>query len=252
MHSGDADEDAAVAEHRRELAEERLSGAWATGGVQALGPLDISAGEGARGGAAGALRLRAARPSTRAWTRRPSALVNEVHADEWRGGAALTLQEPWGDTRLEGGAYSLPTGALPYLAAVQRWTPSERVDLELEGLYHQLPTDSAALRVAGLRDAVEGEADWRIGAGFAVGGSVGASRYTARDGGALANGWFGRAELSRTFNCRQLRAAPARRRIHRGEQRGGDAAAEPGAAGARRRADAATCCRELHRPPASG
>jgi hypothetical protein len=118
------------------------------------------------------------------------------------------LQEPWGDTRLEGGAYSLPTGALPYLAAVQRWTPAERIDLELEGLYHQLPTDTAALRIAGLRDAVEAEAAWRIGAGFAVAGAVGASRYTARDGGLLANGWFGRAEVSRTFGVRSFLLRP--------------------------------------------
>jgi len=206
-HSGDADEDAAVAEHRRELAEERLGGAWATGGVQSLGPLDIfeeKARAAARLGRFGFEALAEHAHLDAA----AGALVSAINADEWRGGAALTLQEPWGDTRLEGGAYSLPTGALPYLTAIQRWMPSERIDLELEGLYHQLPTDSAALRIAGLRDAVEGAATWRIGAGFAIGGSLGASRYTARDGGLLANGWFGRAELSRTFNVRTFALRP--------------------------------------------
>ena len=198
--SGDADEDAAVAQHRRELGEERLGGAWATGGVQALGPLDIlqeKARAAARLGRFGFEMLAEHTHLDAA----ADALVSQIHADEWRGGAALSLQESWGDTRLEGGAYSLPTGALPYFAAVQRWMPTERIDLELEGLYHQLPTDSAALRIAGLRDTVEAEAAWRIGAGFTVGGSAGASRYTARDGGLLANGWFGRAELSRTFSA---------------------------------------------------
>ncbi len=207
MRSGDADEDAAVAEHRRDLAEQRLSGAWATGGVQSLGPLDIfeeKARAASRLGRFGfELLAEHARLDAAA-----GALVSEIHAEEWRGGAALTLQEPWGDTRLEGGAYSLPTGALPYLAAVQRWMPSERIDVELGGLYHQLPTDSAALRIAGLRDAVEAEAAWRIGAGFAVAGAVGASRYTARDGGLLANGWFGRAEASRTFGVRSFLLRP--------------------------------------------
>jgi tetratricopeptide (TPR) repeat protein len=199
-HSGDAEEDAAVAEHRRELAEERLSGAWATGGVQALGPLDIfeeKARAAARLGRFGFEALAEHAHLDAA----ADALLSAINADEWRGGAALTLREGWGDTRVEGGAYSLPTGALPYLTAIQRWMPTERIDLELEGLYHQLPTDSAALRIAGLRDAVEAAATWRIGAGFAVAGSLGASRYTARDGGLLANGWFGRAELSRTFNA---------------------------------------------------
>ena len=240
MHSGDADEDAAVAEHRRDLAEQRLSGAWATGGVQALGPLDIfqeKARAAARLGRFG-FELLAEHAHLDAAA---DALVSEIHADEWRGGAALTLQEPWGDTRLEGGAYSLPTGALPYLAAVQRWTPTERIDLELEGLYHQLPTDSAALRIAGLRDAVEAEAAWRMGAGFALAGAVGASRYTARDGGLLANGWFGRAEAVAHLRPAIVPAAPARRRVCRGEQSGGDAAGQPGAAGARAACRAATC-----------
>jgi hypothetical protein len=83
---------------------------------------------------------------------------------------------------------------------VQRWSPSERFDLALEGLYHQLPTDSAALRVAGLRDVVEAEGTWRVGGAFTVGAALGASRYSAREGGLLAAGWFGRAELARVIN----------------------------------------------------
>ena len=200
VHSGDADEDAAIAEHRRQLAEERLSGAWGSAGVQALGTLDILEEK-----ARAALRLSGFGFEVLAEHARldaaSSTLVNEVHADEWHGGLALTLQEPWGESRLEGGAYSLPTGALPYLAAVQRWFAGDRVDLSIEGLYHQLPTDSAALRVGGLRDVVEAEATWRIGAGFALGGSFGGTRYTARDGDGLSRGWFARAEVARTINA---------------------------------------------------
>jgi tetratricopeptide (TPR) repeat protein len=199
-HTGDPDEDLAIAEHRHQLAEERLSGVWTSGGVQALGTLDIVMEK-----ARAAMRLSRFGFEALAEHARLDAgagtLVNEVHADEWRGGAALTLQESWGDSRIEGGAYSLPTGSLPYLAAVQRWSPTERVDLEIEGLYHQLPTDSAALRVAGLRDVIEAEGTWRLGGDFSVGGALGASRYTARDGGALAKGWFGRAEIARAVNA---------------------------------------------------
>jgi hypothetical protein len=125
---------------------------------------------------------------------------------------ALSLEESFygtsGETRIEGGALSLPTGALPYLAVVQRWSPSERVDLEVEGLYHQLPTDSAALRVAGLRDVVEAAGAWRLGAALTLGGSLGASRYSARDGDRLAAGWFGRVELARTINAGHFALRP--------------------------------------------
>ena len=200
VHSGDADEDAAMAEHRRELAEDRLSGVWTSGGVEALGPLNILAEK-----ARAAVRL--ARFGLELLVEHnhldaaAGTLVSEVHGEEWRAGAGLTLRAPWGDTRVEAGAYSLPAGALPYLSAVQRWSPSERIDVEIEGLYHQLPTDSAALRIAGLRDVLEAEATWRLGAGFAVGGSLGATRYTAREGGLLSAGWLGRVEVSRTMNA---------------------------------------------------
>jgi hypothetical protein len=209
--TGDADEDAAIAEHRRELAEERLSGVWTEGGVQALGTLDIVLEK-----ARAAMRVSRFGFEVLAEHARLDAgagtLVSEVHADEWRGGVALSLQEPfagtWAETRVEGGALSLPTGALPYLAVVQRWSPSERVDLAIEGLYHQLPTDSAALRVAGLRDVAEAEATWRAGAAFTLGGAIGASRYSARDGDLLATGWFGRAELARSISAGRFLLRP--------------------------------------------
>jgi Tetratricopeptide repeat len=206
-NSGDADEDAAVAEHRRELAEDRLSGVWASGGLQSLGPLGLSQ-EGVRGALRhGTLGLELIAQHDRL-DASAGTLVTAVHSDELRFGAALSLREDRGDTRIEAGGYELSSGALAYLIALQRFSPSEQVDLEIEGLYHQLPTDTAALRVAGLRDAVEGQATWRAGAGFALGGSIGASRYTARDGELLAAGWFGRGEVSRTMNLSSLIVRP--------------------------------------------
>ncbi len=245
VHTADPEEDAAVAEHRRELADERLSGAWATGGAQALGPLDILQEK-----ARAALRLARFGFELLAEHARldaaASALINEVHADEWRGGAALSLQEPWGDSRLEAGAYSLPTGALPYLAAVQRWNPTERIDSGARG---SVPPVADRQR----RPARRRSARRRRGRGqLAHRGRLRRRWFAGRQPLHRARRWFAVEWLVRARRAvahvqpRGRPAAPARRRLHRGEQPGDDAAARSDGAGARRRAVGQPAAGELH------
>jgi hypothetical protein len=201
--TGNPEEDVALAEQRRELAEERLSGVWTSGGAQSLGALGIieeTVKTTLRKGAYGIEVLAEhARLDANA-----GPIVSGVHADEWRAGAALRLQEPWGDSRVEVGGLALPTGGLAYLSALQRFSVTDRLQLELEGHYHALPSDSAALRIAGLRDVVEGELKWEAGQGFALSAMAGGSRYTDRDGDPLATGWLASAEVSRVMRASNL------------------------------------------------
>jgi hypothetical protein len=131
-------------------------------------------------------------------------VVAAVHADEWRGGLGLSLQAPWGETRIEAGGQALATGGLPYLDALQRFELGDRLELELEGAYHALPTETAALRIAGLRDAVESALTWQAGAGVSLAMGLGWSRYTARDGDALATGGLARAEIAKVVRASNL------------------------------------------------
>src|SRR5262249_43997155 len=127
-----------------------------------------------------------------------------IHADEGKAGLALSLQEAAGDSRIEAGAYAFSTGAVPYAAAVQRFQPLNGLTIDLEGLYHQRPTETAALRAAALKDSAELELGWRFADRYLISAAGGAPHYADRGGASLATGGMGRLELSRLLR----KAAP--------------------------------------------
>ncbi len=157
----DADEDASLALHRLEMSEDRLSGAYAGAGYEDLSTLAM-VGQSARA------ELRRGQLSMEALAghdRLDSAtgpVVGAIHADEAKAGLALSFQGGGGDTRVEAGAYAFASGTVPYATAVQRFEPLHGLTVDLEGLYHERPTDTAALRAAALKDSAEAEIAWRF------------------------------------------------------------------------------------------
>ena len=195
LHTGDPDEDASLALHRFEMSEDRLSGAYAAAGYEELSTLGM-VGESARAELRhGQLSLEALAGHDRLDS--PTGpVVGAIHADEAKAGLAMSLLEAVGDTRIEAGAYEFSTGTVPYASAVQRFEPVHGLTVDLEGLYHERPTDTAALRVAALKDSAEAEISWRFAERFRIAAGGGATHYADRDGAFLASGGVGRLELS--------------------------------------------------------
>ncbi len=195
LHTGDPEQDASLALHRQELSEDRLSGAYAGAAFEDLSSLGIF-------GQWGRAELRRGQMSVEAVAghdRLDSAtgpVIGAVHADEAKAGLAVSLQEPLGDTRVEAGAYAFSTGAVPYAAAVQGFEPVHGLTVGLEGLYNERPTETPALRAAGLKDSVELEVGWHFADRFRLVAAAGADRYTDRGGATVTSGGVGRFELS--------------------------------------------------------
>jgi hypothetical protein len=195
LHTGDADEDASLALHRLEMSEDRLSGAYAAAGYEDLSTLGIFSESARAEIRRGQLSIEALAGHDRLDSD-TGPVIGAVHADEAKGGLALALQETDGDTRLEAGAYAFATGAVPYAAAVQRFEPLHGLTVDLEGLYHERPTDTAALRAAALKDSAEAEISWRFLDRYRIVAGGGATHYADRAGEFLASGGVGRLELS--------------------------------------------------------
>jgi tetratricopeptide (TPR) repeat protein len=195
LHTGDADEDASLALHRLEMSEDRLSGAYAGAGYEDLSTLGIF-GQSARAEVRrGQLSIEALAEHDRLDSA-TGPVIGAVHADEAKAGLGVSMQEADGDTRIEAGAYAFSTGAVPYASAVQRFEPLHGLTIDLEGLYHERPTDTAALRAAALKDSAEAEISWRFLNRYRIVAAGGATHYADRDGAYLASGGVGRLELS--------------------------------------------------------
>jgi len=195
LNTGDADEDASLALHRLEMSEDRLSGAYGGARWEDLSTLAIF-GQSARATIA---RGQVSVEAVAGHDRLDSAtgpVVGAIHADEANAGLALSMRESTGDTRVEAGAYALPTGAVPYAAALQRFEPLQGLTVDLEGLFNQRPTDTAALRAAGLKDSAEAEIAWRFAERYRIAAGGGGTHYTDRAGSSLASGGVGRVEMS--------------------------------------------------------
>lgn len=195
LHTGDADEDASLALHRLEMSEDRLSGAYGDASYEDLSTLGIF-GQSARAELRrGQLSIEALAGHDRLDS--PTGpVIGSVHADEAKAGLAMSLQEAVGDTRLEAGAYAFSTGTVPYASVVQQFEPLHGMTVDLEGLYHERPTDTAALRAAALKDSAEAQISWQFANRYRVVAAGGATHYADRDGAFLASGGVGRLELS--------------------------------------------------------
>jgi tetratricopeptide (TPR) repeat protein len=195
LHTGDADEDASLALHRLEMSEDRLNGAYGDASYEDLSTLGIF-GQSARAELRhGQLSIEALAGHDRLDS--PTGpVIGSIHADEAKAGLAMSLQEATGDTRLEAGAYAFATGTVPYAAVVQRFEPLYGLTVDLEGLYHERPTDTAALRAAALKDSAEAQLAWQFAQRYRIVVAGGATHYADRDGAFLASGGVGRVELS--------------------------------------------------------
>jgi hypothetical protein len=218
----DPEDVAVVAEQRRALAQERQSVLSAGGGLESLSSLGIlqqrasvvlgpgqlaDLGRVGSVGATGALAVRASVELSELWA--PSgAVLLALHENEAKVGVGASYRETWGDSGVRVGAHALGSGTVAFASATQHleWTP--RLTIDLDAVYHQLPTDTAALRAAGLRNAVEGAVLWRPGARTAIDLGGGAHAYTARGGEWLGTGAVGHLELGQI-----LREAAPRLRV---------------------------------------
>jgi tetratricopeptide (TPR) repeat protein len=194
-HSGDPDEDASIALHREEMAQDRQSGAFAGASYEDLSALGIFG----QWGRAEIRRGQYAVEALAGHDRLDSVtgpLIGSIHADEAKAGLGFSMQNPVGDTRIEAGGYAFSTGLVPYAAAVQRFEPWQGLTIDLEGLYHQRPDDTAVLRAAALKDSAELDVGYRFADRYLIAAAAGATHYTDRSGAFLASGGIGRLEVS--------------------------------------------------------
>jgi tetratricopeptide (TPR) repeat protein len=193
--SGDPDEDASLALLRHELAEDRMSGAFAAGRFEDLSGLAMFDQEGRVEVKHGQLSFGAVAEHDRLDSS-AGPVIGTVHADEAKAGLGLGFRGPIGDTRLEAGGYGFSSRYVPYATGELRTEPLRGFSVELEAFYHQRPTDTAALRAAALRDSAELELGWRFGERYLVAAAAGATHYGDRAGAFLSDGEIGRLELS--------------------------------------------------------
>jgi tetratricopeptide (TPR) repeat protein len=220
----DADpEDVAVlADQRRALAQERQSVLSAGGGLESLSSLGIvqqrasvvlgpgrlaDLGRIGSVGSTGALAVRASVELSELRAASGAVLL-ALHENEARVGVGASYRETWGDSGVRVGAHAFGSGTVAFASATQHleWTP--RLTIDLDAIFHQLATDTAALRAAGLRNAVEGAVLWRPGARTAIDLAGGAHAYTARGGEWLGTGAMAHLELGQV-----LREAAPRLRV---------------------------------------
>jgi tetratricopeptide (TPR) repeat protein len=194
-HTGDADEDASLALLRHEVAQDRMSGASVTGRYEDLSGLSTFGQDGRVDVKWGPLSIDAVAEHDRLDSE-AGPLIGAIHTDEAKAGLGLAFQGPISDARLGAGAYGFASGFVPYALGGLRLEPISGLSLDVEGLYHTRPTDTAALRAAALKDSAELEIAWRFAERYLVAAAGGATNYTDRAGAFLANGATGRMELS--------------------------------------------------------
>jgi tetratricopeptide (TPR) repeat protein len=194
-HTGDADEDASRVMLRHELAQDRTSGAALAGEYEDLSGLAVIGEEGRADVKWGRLSIDAVAEHARL-DNEANALLNAIHTDEGKAGLGASFHGPISDAHLGAGAYGFASGFVPYATGGLRLEPLSGFSLDLQGLYHQRPTDTAALRAAALKDSAELEIAWTFAERFLVAAAGGATNYTDRSGAYLASGAVGRMELS--------------------------------------------------------
>jgi tetratricopeptide (TPR) repeat protein len=195
MHSGDPDEDASLTLLRHELAQDRMSGAFAAGRFEDLSGLGMVDEEGRLAVNQGRLSISAIAEHDRLESA-AGPVVGAIHADEGKAGVGLAFRGPVGDARVEGGGYAFSSGFVPYAVAGLETEPLRGLSVDVQALYHQRPTDTAALRAAALRDSAELEVGWSFAERLLLTAGAGATHYADRAGAFLSDGGIGRLELS--------------------------------------------------------
>jgi tetratricopeptide (TPR) repeat protein len=148
---------AALVADVRDLRENYLSGAWAWGDMREFGGLEMRTA-----GARLELRTRAllvgleVAAGDLAAPTRPQYLYQGTL--EQRAHLVGKLRERFGETSLRAGAEFLPEGYRPSLSLGQLISlKGGRFEVRVEGSFNDLPTHSSLLRVAGLRDGIDGD-----------------------------------------------------------------------------------------------
>ena len=193
--SGDPDEDASLALLRHELTQDRMSGAFAAGRFEDLSGLGMIDQEGRVDFHHGRLSIGAVAEHDRLESA-AGPVVGAISADEAKAGLGLGFRSAVGDVQVEGGGYAFSSGVVPYATAALETEPLRGLSVDLQALYNQRPTDTAALRAAALRDTAELEIGWSFAQRLLLTGAAGATHYTDRAGALLSNGGIGRLELS--------------------------------------------------------
>lgn len=184
-----------LSEHFRDLRDEHLGGTWGGAGTETLGSVAIWL-------LRARLDLRA-----RAWSCGVEAERNKMFVgtnskllafgdQEVRAGGLVGYHESFGTTVFRGGAQKLPTGTLPWATLAQEANPWSHVQARAVAVYNELPSNTALIRAAGLRQGAEIEASAEFLYHEEIVVSASANRYATRSQELLGQGLTGRAEVA--------------------------------------------------------
>ena len=181
----------------RDLREGYLDGAWVWGATRSLGELDER-------NIGGKFELRlgkffvGAEGSFDKLTA-PAGRENLVAGgdQEKRGFFIARLKEKFGETHLRAGAEFVPEGYRPHIEVGQRLSLlHSRLEANVVGVYGEIPSHSAVLRMGGQRDGVDADFTVVVAGPFEVGGSLTYGRFVTRYNEPLTTEKGGRFEMA--------------------------------------------------------
>jgi tetratricopeptide (TPR) repeat protein len=195
-----ASEDAAaLVTDVRDLREQHLSGAWAWGRVDQLGPLEVR-----DAGARFELRARALLFGmelgvSELWALPATKLLPHGRREQ-RARASVKLRERIGATSLRAGAAFLPEGFRPFFQAEQLISIRDgKFELRALASFNEVPNHSPLLRTAGVRDGLDADATLVLGRYFELVAGSSWNRFSTRSRGFLTTEIAGRGEMAFRF-----------------------------------------------------